>query len=148
MDQFKFNMLKASKWKVMKENSLQFTFVSVTLLMKSRMNIACHIHASRFSVRSHGYIKNIQNITYKCLNGTAPAYLQELIKRYIPSRTLRSSSQSRLTCSVTSTQYGHRAFSVSSTELWNSLPIHIKNSESQTQFKTLLKTHLFTIAFQ
>ena len=93
-------------------------------------------------------IYQILLLTYKCLNGTAPAYLQELIKRYIPSRTLRSSSQSRLTCSVTSTQYGHHAFSVSSTELWNSLPIHIKNSESQTQFKTLLKTHLFTIAFQ
>ena len=40
-----------------------------------------------------------------------------------------------LICSFTSTQYGHRAFSVSSTELWNSLPIHIKNSESQLNLK-------------
>ena len=86
-------------------------------------------------------------LTYKCLHGTAPIYLQELIKRYVPSRNLRSATQSRLTCSSTSTQYGQRSFSVSATELWNNLPLHVKNSETVIQFKTSLKTHLFTMAF-
>ena len=86
-------------------------------------------------------------LTYKCLHGTAPIYLQELIQRYTPSRNLRSATQSRLTCSSSSTQYGQRSFSVCATELWNNLPLHVKNSETLIQFKTCLKTYLFTMAF-
>ena len=73
--------------------------------------------------------------------------LQELIKKYQPSRNLRSSTQSRLTYTSTSTQYGRRSFSVAASELWNSLPLHVKNSKTMVQFKSSLKTHLFTMAF-
>ena len=86
-------------------------------------------------------------LTYKCLHGSAPGYLQELIKQYMPSRNLRSSSQSRLLSSSVSTRYGHRSFSIAATELWNNLPPHVKNSKTVNHFKTSLKTHLFTIAF-
>ena len=86
-------------------------------------------------------------LTYKCLHGTAPIYLQDLIKQYTPSRNLRSSSLSRLVCSSTSTQYGQRSFSVSAAELWNNIPLHVKNAETIFQFKKSLKTHLFTKAF-
>ena len=48
----------------------------------------------------------------------------------------------QLMCKITIT-YGDRAFSVAAPRLWNQLPLHIKNSESVNQFKSLLKTHLF-----
>ena len=35
-------------------------------------------------------------LVYKCLHDSAPIYLQELIKKYQPTRNLRSSTQSRL----------------------------------------------------
>ena len=86
-------------------------------------------------------------LVYKCLHDSAPIYLQELIKTYKPTRNLRSSTRSRLTCSSTSTQYGRRSFSVAASELWNSLPLHVKNSKTIVQFKSSLKTYLFTMAF-
>jgi hypothetical protein len=92
-------------------------------------------------------IYKILLLTYKCLHGIAPVYLQELIKLYTPTRNLRSLSQFRLTNSSPSTQYGHRSFSVASAELWNSLPLHIKNSQTVNHFKTSLKTHLYSIAY-
>ena len=77
-------------------------------------------------------------LVYKCLHDSAPIYLQELIKKYQPTRNLRSSTQSRLTCSSTSTQYGRRSFSVAASELWNSfMPLHVKNS------KTIILKDLF-----
>ena len=36
-----------------------------------------------------------------------------------------------------------RAFSVIAPILWNKLPMHIHNTHSLDQFKTLMKTHLF-----
>ena len=86
-------------------------------------------------------------LVYKCLHDSAPIYLQELIKKYQPTRSLRSSTQSHLTCSSTSTQYGRRSFFVAASELWNSLPLHVKNSKTIVQFKSSLKTYLFTMAF-
>ena len=76
-----------------------------------------------------------------------PIYLQELLKEYKPVRNLRSSAQLRLITSITSTQYGQRSFSVAASELWNDLPLHVKNSQTLAQFKSSLKTHLFTLAF-
>ena len=74
-------------------------------------------------------------------------YLQELLKEYKPVRNLRSSAQLRLITSTTSTQYGQRSFSASASELWNDLPLHVKNSQTLVQFKSTLKTHLFILAF-
>ena len=65
-------------------------------------------------------------LTYKCIKGTAPLYLQEIIHTYQPPRTLSSSSASQLTLPVTRTKsYGHRSFTFSAPALWNSLPQHI-----------------------
>jgi hypothetical protein len=87
-------------------------------------------------------------LTFKCLHGLAPDYLTDLIHEYKPSRNLRSSSQLRLiSTSVSTYSYGHRSFCKASAELWNKLPLHVKNSVTVNQFKTSLKTHLFALAF-
>ena len=43
--------------------------------------------------------------------------------------------------------FGHRSFSVQAPLVWNNLPPNIRHSSSLSQFKTSLKTFLFTSAF-
>ena len=38
---------------------------------------------------------------------------------------------------------GDRAFSVIAPQLWNILPVNIKNATSQQSFKSMLKVYLF-----
>ena len=42
---------------------------------------------------------------------------------------------------------GDRAFSSAAPNLWNSLPLHIRFVDNFERFKSLLKTHLFKLAF-
>ena len=86
--------------------------------------------------------------TYKALNGLAPRYLSDLIKRHVPRRSLRSASKFLLDVPATELKtFGDRAFSHAAPILWNSLPDEIKNAESVFQFKNMVKTHLFKQAY-
>lgn len=85
---------------------------------------------------------------FKCINGLAPEYLTDLVRLHRPSRDLRSASlmvlevpRSKLRSS------GDRAFSVAAPTLWNSLPVAVRTASSLSTFKSLLKTHLFEVAF-
>ena len=87
-------------------------------------------------------------ITYKALNGKAPAYISNLLTPYNPSRALRSSDKSLLTVPKSRTKtYGDRAFAVLAPREWNRLPLSIRESRTVDCFKRHLKTHLFSIAF-
>ncbi len=132
---------------ISKLQRIQNSAARLVTLSRKHDHISPVLHNLHWLPVKYRIIFKILLLTYKCIHGTAPLYLQELIKRYTPSRNLRSSSKSLLTVSSSSTQYGQRAFSVSSSELWNSLPLHIKNSETLNKFKSSLKTHLFTKAF-
>ena len=93
-----------------------------------------------------------QRIKYKilllilqCLSGTAPSYLQELIRLYTPARNLQSSSKSILISpSVKTYFYGGRSFQSAAADLWNNLPESVKSVNTTEIFKRVLKTHLFT----
>ena len=83
-------------------------------------------------------------LTFRCLHGTAPAYLSGLLHPYLPVRSLRSSNSLLLKVQKTRTKsYGDRAFQNSAPKLWNSLPISIRQCETLTSFKSDLKNHLF-----
>ena len=87
-------------------------------------------------------------ITYKALSGLAPSYISDLIDRYVPPRALRSSAKGLLTvptCNYVSR--GKRAFAFRAPTLWNALPEEIRLANSLARFKTLLKTHLYRLAF-
>ena len=87
-------------------------------------------------------------LTYKCIHGLAPVYLQELIQEYKLTRNLRSSSKLNLFSGTVSTlTYGHGSFYKVSAELWNNLPMHVKSSRTVSVFKSSLKTHLFKVTF-
>ena len=83
-------------------------------------------------------------LTFKNLNDLAPYYLSSLLLKYQPARLLRLSNRLLLQVpSVNTVAYGHRSFSYYTPIIWNSLPDHIKNSQSVSTFKQRLKTFLF-----
>ena len=87
-------------------------------------------------------------LTYKCMHDMTPIYLKDLLRPYIPKRNLRSASMNLLDHEPYNLKgYGYRAFSVSAPRLWNSLPDHIRNSQSVEIFKSRVKTYLFSQAY-
>ena len=84
-------------------------------------------------------------MVFKALHGQAPIYISELLQPVVPTRTLRSSSDT-LQLIVPRTRlksYGDRAFSAIGPKLWNQTPLHYRQSENLDVFKQRLKTHLF-----
>ena len=73
------------------------------------------------------------------------SYLSDLQKFYIPSRQLRSSSDSHLLRipSFRLKSFGQRKFSYQASVLWNFLPISLHHSNSASAFKSALTTYLF-----
>ena len=86
-------------------------------------------------------------IVYKCINGTAPQYLQDIIKAKTVSREgLRSQSLNAIELEiprVTRKTFAARSFSVRGPSIWNTLPTELRQSKSEEIFKANLKTFLF-----
>ena len=84
------------------------------------------------------------------INGSGPAYLSELRHVYIPSRTLRSSSDTRM---LKIKQYkckthGFRIFCCFGPRIRNSLPQDLRHCSTLSSFKAKLKTFLFLQYFR
>lgn len=89
-------------------------------------------------------VYKISLLVFKCINLRAPAYLQELVQMYIPSRALRSQSQFLLKVPKTgSVRLSGRSFYHSAPQIWNSLPQRIRTIDTEAEFKTAMKTYLF-----
>ena len=84
-------------------------------------------------------------LMFRCLNASAPSYLTDLLSIKEPVRNLRSCSQTSIyRIQRTKHSWGDRAFSIAAPRMWNHLPQNIKQSTSLANFKTLLKSHLFS----
>ena len=91
----------------------------------------------------------IATICFHVISGTAPPYLCDLLELYTPSRSLRSSADSRIfrvPYRRRKTQ-GQRSFSYIAPVVWNQLPFTVRHSDSLSSFKRNLKTHLFSTAY-
>ena len=87
-------------------------------------------------------------LTFQCLKGVAPVYLQELLTLYVPTRSLRSQNTKLLQIPKTqSKSYGNRSFSFAAAVEWNALPEDLRLCDSLSTFKIRLKNHLFKVAF-
>ncbi len=91
-------------------------------------------------------------LTFKCVNNLAPSYLKDLVvirKQSIKNVRL-DNDYFLLECPPCPTFINtEKAFSLCSPKIWNSLPFNIKyrSSYSVLQFKNLLKTYYFSLAF-
>ena len=90
-------------------------------------------------------------LTFKALNGMAPAYISDLINVRKPARySLRSITSGTLLlhpAGKMKKSFGDRCFSVAAPTLWNALPACLRNISSILIFKSRLKTYLFKLAF-
>src|SRR4029434_2682728 len=81
-------------------------------------------------------------LAYRVLDGSAPTYLNALVRANVTPRMLRSSSEPRLALpSVQARQ--SRLFSFVVPRWWNELPSTTRAGASLSAFKKLLKTQLF-----
>ena len=84
------------------------------------------------------------DFVWKSLNGMAPKYLINKPKRVNP-RDLRNKGLVFLeTPRFNRPSFGGRAFENVAPRLWNELPSDIRQAETNNQFRSKLKTHLFT----
>ena len=85
----------------------------------------------------------IATITFKTLRQKQPSYLFDLLRPYIPSRSLRSSDKHLLTVPLIKSAIGRRSFSFAAPTVWNSLPLLLRATDSYALFRSHLKTFLF-----
>ena len=111
-----------------------------------------HKHSTPLLEKLH-WLPILERIKYRVvcmcfsvLNGSDPAYLSELLHVYIPSRTLRFSSDIYM---LKIQQYkrktrGFRTSSCFGPHIWNSLPQDLRHCSTLSSFKARLKTFLFS----
>ena len=90
-------------------------------------------------------IFKIATLMFKCVNNTSPYYLTDLISTGCRhTMNLCSQAQGLLpTARTRTTQVHKQSFAPGGPWIWNSLPDHIKRTETTDKFKTSLKTYLF-----
>ncbi|XP_064157802.1 uncharacterized protein LOC135235844 [Anguilla rostrata] len=85
-------------------------------------------------------------LAYQAAKGSAPGYIQRIIRPYTPARPLCSATSGRLAppplrvCTSRSC-----LLSVLAPRWWNDLPVAVRTAENLTTFKRRLKTHLFSL---
>ncbi|KAJ8375001.1 hypothetical protein SKAU_G00055810 [Synaphobranchus kaupii] len=114
-------------------------------------NLPRHSHVTPLLIDLH-WLPAMARIKFKTLvlafqavQGSAPPYLQKLIRPYTPARSLRSASSGRLVPPPLHTSTRSRCLSVLAPRWWNELPVEVRTTESLTTFKRRLKTHLFKL---
>ena len=126
-------------------------------------NMSCRVikqlpkssHITDYHAELH-WLKIQDHITYKvsmlmfkCLHNLAPQYLIDItIFTYHQELNLRSRNKHVLPTKLSRTSMVHTG-SISSMgpQIWNSLPVTVKNTNNLETFKTLLKIHLFTLSY-
>jgi hypothetical protein len=85
----------------------------------------------------------LATLTFKVLASNQPSYLSELLCRYVPVRSLRSSDKNQLVIPDIRSANGRRSFKFAAPTIWKSLPVALRNSTSLGSFRAHLKTFLF-----
>ena len=113
-----------------------------------------HTHISPFLVNLHWLpIRHIilyktLLLAHKAIHHDSPDYLASLLKLKLPTSTITRSTNTFL-LQLPSEHNLHstntRPWAISVPYSWNTLPTSIRNTSSTSNFKKLLKTHLFNM---
>lgn len=89
-------------------------------------------------------------LVFRCINNSAPSYLNDLLSVKRSTYSTRSSRHLSLSYSTPSNNFAARAFSIYGPMLFNALPPSIRdmNCATTTNVKKSLKTFLFTAAYK
>ena len=135
----------AQKRDIVKLQSVQNAAARIIAGLKKRDHITETLRDLHWLPVEERIVFKINLITFKTLNGSGPRYLEDILKFYHQSRTLRSSRDHlRLEePNFNMKTYGQRAFSVAAPRLWNKLPFEVRACSDVNLFKSKLKTFLF-----
>ena len=88
-------------------------------------------------------------LVHKILNTTShPPYLTKLLQYHEPARSTHSSASHLLSVPRQNLSFGGaRAFRVPAPKIWNSIPLHMRQSQTYSSFRRHLKTHYFISAY-
>jgi len=86
---------------------------------------------------------------YHIYSGTSPSYMSSTVTPCSASRSrgLQSSARGGFCCNSHNLKFGNRVFLVAGPREWNSLPVSVRQCTSVAQFKSKLKTHLFSLYY-
>ena len=87
-------------------------------------------------------------ITFKTRLSKQPEYLSEIICDYEQTRNLRSEGQHLLHVPFLKSASARRAFCYAAPKIWNSLTLDTKSAASLGDFRSKLKTELFTAVYK
>ena len=86
---------------------------------------------------------------FKCIHGSAPSYLKDLLEHKQHYRSLRKSSKRNFQPILTRTIFAQNSlFASAGTKLWNQLPLELRLITDESVFKNKLKTFLFRICYE
>lgn len=93
---------------------------------------------------------NILLLFFKAINNFSPNYICNLLGLYTSGRSPRSTNQTLLTVPVSPKRSLKliMLFLLVCPKLWNGLPLYIRQAPSIVDFRSQLKTHLFSLAFE
>ena len=92
----------------------------------------------------------VATLAFRCVHGTAPSYLMELVSLQTATRSGLRSGKDALKLVVPSAmkvRWGERSFSSSAPRIWNALPLELRSLSTLTSFRSRLKTFYFRLAF-
>ena len=90
----------------------------------------------------------IATTAFKVLHHQQPSYLAQILLRYTPSRSLRSSSSITISAPLRKTSMAtSKSFSSTASRVWNKLPAFISSALTLPVFRRHLKHHLFLDAY-
>ncbi|CAH2263214.1 jg24021 [Pararge aegeria aegeria] len=93
-------------------------------------------------VRKPTYLRVLHNLLKGVLfNPKTPSYLKEKFKFLGVQSELRSSRALTFSMPFHKTKFYKHSFTVKATELWNALPLNIRQSKSLGIFKNAVKAH-------
>ena len=88
-------------------------------------------------------------LTWKALNGLSPPYIRDMLEFRDETRTLRNRNNQYLKVPrFNRPTLGGHAFSIVAPSLWNQLPLELRTTDSETNFRKNLKTILYNIYYR
>ena len=84
----------------------------------------------------------VGTLTYKCVNGKAPHYMNDSIICMRDTHEHNTRNEYLLRIPPSHTNYGRRCFTNVSAQVWNSLPYDVQSAQTISSFKSLLRKYL------
>jgi hypothetical protein len=92
----------------------------------------------------------VATLAFRCVHGTAPAYLTELLSLQTAMRSGLRSEKDTLKLvgpPAKKIRWGERSFSSSAPRIWNGLPLELRSLSTLTRIRSRLKTYYYRLAF-